>query len=100
MIYTWVIGSYDPKTERGKNVVTHADAGIGYFTLNKDRLKGQSIIVGFKWASHTEPVPHHLTLATPVQIDKLESLWRKRNGLEKEVKSIKQEVSNLFHSTN
>ena len=74
----WVIGRYDPASKVGKNVIAHAEAGVGYFILNKNRKATEDVIVGFSLPTN-KPIPHHLSEATSEQQQKLDSLWQKRH---------------------
>lgn len=79
MEYNWVVAAYEPRSDRGKSVLSHADAGIGYVLQNRDRSKGEAIIVAFKYPANRD-IPHYLTLATPGQADALEAKYgRKKN---------------------
>jgi hypothetical protein len=71
MGYQWVIAAYDPRSDRGKSVQAHADSGLGYVVQNPDRMKGDRIIAAFKFPAN-QPIPRHLTLANPMQVERLE----------------------------
>lgn len=70
--YKWVLASYLPNSDRGKSVLQHAEAGVGYYLLNKERGKTDKIIVAFKYAAD-KTMPPHLTDASPHQVERLEA---------------------------
>lgn len=80
MKYIWVIGGFSADSEQGKYALSLAQAGIGYHHLNKDRTKGQPIIVGFKYPEGSD-LPAHLEVATYSQIEKLDKADDKRKGI-------------------
>lgn len=69
--YRWVIAQYDPRSDRGKSVLAHADIGLGYVLQNKSRSKGDNVIVAFKYPAH-KTIPSHLTAANESQSYALE----------------------------
>lgn len=71
MYYTWVIGVASPRSNRGKNIIAHANVGVGYVILNKARAASDDIKYAFRFAVN-QPIPHHLTEATPEQSTKLD----------------------------
>lgn len=77
MPYTWVIGFFDPRSDRGKSIQAHAERGIGYIIQNPDRMKTDKIIAAFKFPGN-QPIPRHLQKATPQQVERLEK--RSKNG--------------------
>lgn len=72
--YKWVIAVYTPFSDRGKSVLAHAEIGIGYILQNKNRLKGDNVIVAFKYPAH-KLLPDTLTYATPEQVYRLENKY-------------------------
>lgn len=72
MTYVWVIGFFDPRSDRGKSIQNHAEAGVGYIIQNKDRLKTDKIIAAFKYPAN-RPIPPHLQAASPIQVERLEA---------------------------
>jgi hypothetical protein len=80
--YEWVIGSW--KGERAKSVKAHADSGIGYF-FQRDAGTGPNytVMAAFRRAMDGFRADH-LESANPMQVQKLEALWRKRQGIKDE----------------
>jgi len=72
----WVIASYAPFSERGKQVLALAETGTGYILQNKDRAKGDNIIVAFMWPAH-KTLNDGLVKATPEQVYRLEQRYGK-----------------------
>lgn len=73
MNYVWVIATYPPYSDRGKSVLSHAEAGLGYILQNKTRNKTDNIIVAFKYPAYrAENLPSSLVLANETQSDRLE----------------------------
>lgn len=79
MDYTWVLTRYRSTDETGKKAVELAQAGVGYHIINKDRGKNEDVVLAFKFAN-VKPISHHLTIATPDQVRKLEDRDRERKG--------------------
>ena len=71
MSYEWVLGFFDPRSDRGKSIQAHAEHGIGYIIQNPDRLKTDKIIAAFKFPSN-QPLPAYLQKASPIQVERLE----------------------------
>lgn len=79
MDYTWVLVNYNSKDEVGKKALELAQAGIGYHIVNRERTGHDDIVLAFKFAN-VKPIPHHLTPATPSQVQRLEERDIKRKG--------------------
>jgi len=95
MNYRWVIGRYSIDGQ-GSYVLGMANAGIGYILINRDRQKKDDVIVGFKFAGN-EPLPNHLDEATPFQIEKLERVDKKRQGvIEIKYQSTAKSITDIF----
>lgn len=69
--YIWVLGAWDPRSDRGKAIQGLADHGVGYIIQNPDRMKSDRIIAAFKYPAGQE-IPRHLNPATPQQTERLE----------------------------
>ena len=75
--FDWVIAAHQPTSSQGKYILELANIGVGYHLLNKNRLKTDNILVGFKFVAN-KPLPSHLQYATADQSHKLDELDRKR----------------------
>ncbi len=96
MNFTWVIGRY-PLDAGGSQVLALANAGIGYFLMNRERGKKDDVIVGFKFPND-RMLPPHLDEATQFQVTKLEGADQKRNGVNNERRTAKHipSISEIF----
>jgi hypothetical protein len=86
MQYEWALARYTSNDERGKKVVELANYGVGYHIINKERSKGEDVIVAFKFIpidknGNSRPLPAHLELASKHQSVKLDEWDKKRNGV-------------------
>lgn len=75
--YEWVIAAYPPASKEGKRILELASMGVGYHLLNKNRLKTDNLLFGFKFVAN-KPLPDYLTFASPEQSKKLEALDQRR----------------------
>jgi len=99
MNYEWALARYISTDETGKKVAELASAGVGYHIMNKNRSKGEDVIVAFKFIpidkdGNSRPLPPHLELASVYQSEKLDELDKKRNGFPdmKDRRGIKDKI--------
>lgn len=86
MKYEWGLRRFLSSDDQGKKVVELANENVGYHIMNKNRSKGEDVIVAFKWIpidkdGNSRPLPQHLELASKYQSDKLEEWDIKRSGI-------------------
>ena len=84
MKYEWVLRRYISTDENGKKALELANEGVGYHVINRERSKGEDIILAFKWIpidkhGNSRPLPQHLELASKYQIEKLIE-WDAKRG--------------------
>ena len=84
MKYEWALTRFISTDENGKKALELANQGVGYHVINKERSKGEDIILAFKWIpidkdGNSRPLPQHLELASKYQIEKLIE-WDAKRG--------------------
>lgn len=97
--YEWALARYISSDDKCKKVVELANAGIGYHIMNKERAKGEDVIVAFKWVpldenGDSKPLPQHLEIASVYQSEKLDGWDKARRGIPDQTnhRGIKTEI--------
>ena len=84
--YEWALIRFKSNDERGKRAVDLANNGIDYHIINKERTKGEDVILAFMFIpidkdGNSRPLPIYSELASKSQADKLDLWDKKRNGI-------------------
>ena len=76
--YVWAIRTLNPKVERDKKSISHANAGIGYYIISAPETGRSYYIVAFKHFGGL--LQNGAELANPHQVEKLEQMDNYRYG--------------------
>lgn len=77
MKWQWVIGNWTG--DQAKSVIDHANAGISYFVLRDDSVRGSNKVMAAFRRPRDSPVPEHLQIATEDMARKLDRRYNDRH---------------------